>query len=132
MKKKKTKKNGFTLVELLAVIVVVAVLGSIAVANFQPVIQKSKRSVFTTYEESMLTRAKVYFINHDDKIPAVGGTLKLGLNDLNIDPFKNPDNDNDKCLSSYVNVTRSEDVGSQMDITYKVCLICNNYKTTGC
>ena len=53
-------KKGFTLVELLAVIAIVAVLGIITVPMIMTTVEDSKKAAFTTGAQSVLDTAKTY------------------------------------------------------------------------
>ena len=122
--------KGFTLVELLAVITIIGIISGISVVAYNSFINNSRDRVYKTYEDTMKRETEMYLINHSDKIPLIGETTTIMLNDLDIEPFINPNNKNDKCLESKVNVTRNNDVEENINLNYQVCLICNDYKTS--
>ena len=125
--------HGFTLVELLATIVIISLIGGIGVVAYTNLIAQSGDNVFKRYEDSMHAEAvyKVkedyYNLNFDENNEA---TLNI-YTDLKMDAINNPKTKSDKCPNSYVKVKRQRTEGENvLSITYKVCLICNDYRTT--
>ena len=148
---KKLKNNGFTLVELLAVLVILSIITTIAVASYYGLFDKTKEKVYKSYEDGMKDAAMIYIMNED--APTATNPLRLSLKYLvgemdngkkakkpYIDYFENPDDSSDKCLnSSYVEVSlvpkdNIDDgkIDNNVKYEYKVCLICNKYRTEGC
>jgi len=150
------KKNnkGFTLVELLAVVVILTLVIGIAIGAYYGFYDNAKEKVFENYEQSMKDAAIQYIIDTGD-MPTSGTPLRLTLKYLTgekdngkqlkkgfIDYFKNPDNNGDRCLDgSYVEVkvaNREATTDGKIDYNkkyeYKVCLNCSisGYKTSGC
>ena len=123
-------KNGFTLVELLAVIVIISLLAGIATVSYASLINQSNNKAFETYEDTMHAEAVYKLTMHFDDVTFTNGKATLYLSDLGIDPINNPINPNDKCVNSYVEVTKSH-VNSVLSMHYKVCLICNDYNNDG-
>ena len=74
----------------------------------------------------MKSAATMYIIDNGYKNQI---TLNELINSSKIDEFNNPKS-NDKCVGSYVSVIR--DVNDSSNLTYKVCLICPEYKSEGC
>lgn len=135
------EKNGFTLVELLSVIVVIAILIGVASISFNSLIESQKQEVYKNYEQTLKSNARHYLIDNTNLIPSVGSSYKLEMNTLVtekiMEKVKDPKGGN--CDSSYVLITRKpnissndEDISNNYDIEYKVCLICTNYKSEGC
>ena len=58
---KKLNKKGFTLVELLAVIVVLAVIMLLAVNAVVPQMNKARKNAFVTEAERVITAASAYY-----------------------------------------------------------------------
>lgn len=56
------KQDGFTLVELLAVIVVLGILSSLAIVSYNKIVEKSKKSYYKTEEEMLLLIVKEHII----------------------------------------------------------------------
>lgn len=125
-------RKGYTLIELLAVIVIIGVLSSIAVIAYNSFVDNTRDRVFKTYENTMKASAEMYLIDNPAKVPAVGGQTRIEIEDLSIDPIENPDDSNDLCLNSYVKITRGADIGLNYNLTYDVCLKCNEYKSAVC
>ena len=123
-------RNGFTLVELLATIVIIALLSGIATVAYTALIGQGADTVFKSYEDTMHAEAAYKLTMHYDEVTFTSGKARLSLDDLKVDPINNPKNSNDKCLSSYVDVTKSQ-VGNVTSIHYTVCLICNDYNADG-
>lgn len=133
-------KNGFTLAELLGVIVILAILSGLAVLSMNGVIGTGKKGVYKGYENTIKNTMKNYFIDNQDDIPKKNSEKQIFINELinngYLDSFKDPNGGN--CIdSSYVLVTRGEDKSSNYNLDYKVCLICtqngnNTYKSEGC
>lgn len=78
-------KKGFTLVELLAVIALLALLTGLAVPNIISTINNNKRNTFLMDAERMVTKAKYLIsINKVDRKNVLAGNNKIyNLNDLN-------------------------------------------------
>ena len=125
-------RHGFTLVELLATIVIIALLSGIGIIAYNSVIKEASDKAFEAYRESMHGEAIYYVSNNSDKITWQNNTARLSLNDLKMDPINNPKDKNDLCQNSYVDVVRERYSGSGvLSINYTVCLICNDYNNDG-
>ena len=79
---KKLNKNGFTLVELLAVIVVLAVIMLLAVNAVLPQMNKARKNAFVTEAESVINAASSYYqtmilTGEDDNMTATGGCVSV-------------------------------------------------------
>ena len=138
------KKNGFTLVELLGVIVVLAIISGLAVISMNTIIGTGKKGVYHNYEKTLIDASRNYYIDNMDKIPNVGSPVKLYAEFLvqngYIDNLKDPNGG--ECIKkdshSYVLVTRESDINNNFNLNYKACLICqdtngnNTYKSDDC
>ena len=132
----KINKKGFTLVELLAVIVIIALLSSIAAISYTAFVNNTRDRVYKTYEDTMKASAEMYLIDNPSEIPTVGERKCLYLNDLlsknDIEPIKNPKDSNDDCSSdnedddSYILIERGTNVEGNFNLTYKVYLRCES------
>ena len=58
------KKKGFTLVELLAVIVILAILATAAFTLVLPQIEKSRKKSFVSEAANIIDSAELYFLDH--------------------------------------------------------------------
>ena len=139
----KINKKGFTLVELLAVIVIIALLSSIAAISYTTFVNSTRDRVYKTYEDTMKASAEMYLIDNPNMIPSINGNTKLYLNDLlinnDIEQIKNPKDSNDICSSSntandsYISIERGTNVEGNFNLTYKVCLRCSSgYESDTC
>lgn len=133
-------KNGLTLVELLAVIVVLAIVMGIAAVSVSYLIENSKQDVYKNYEENLESATKNYLTANLDKIPLPpdpNGTvysttinMETLLTNNFIDKLEDPKDRNNDCSESYVIVTRCEDKNNNYNLIYKVYLKCGeNYET---
>lgn len=117
--------KGFTLVEVLATIVIVAIISGIATITYTSFVKKSRDRVFSSYEDTMHAEASYYFFLDTSRLPRDTETKRVSLSDLQIEAIKNPLNSNDLCTNSYVDVTRN-DVNGVISLTYNVCLKCSS------
>ena len=126
-------KKGFTLVELLAAIGILALLMGVATITYSALISRSKKRAFEAYEETMRAQAMQVLVesltdpSRPSLVPANHGHIKLNLVQLGIATFANPVEKTDTCPTSYVYVTREDNdsSGAHVDaFNYKVCLIC--------
>ncbi len=122
-------KHGFTLVELLAAFVIIAAISGIAVVSYSGIVRSANQRVYSSYEDTIHAEM-VYHLSNEPWLPQNNTTERVELTSLDMDPIKNPDDPNDLCLNSYIDVTRN-DVNGVISFTYKVCLICNKYNSDG-
>lgn len=130
-------KKGFTLVELLGVIIILAIIGTIAAISVNTLIERGKIGIYKNYESTLKSSASNYLISNSDELPNIGSSIDISVttlvNSKFIDELEDPKNKSDKCTSSYVRVTRDVNVSNNYNLTYKICLICGtNYISEGC
>ena len=145
-------KKGFTLVELLGVIILLGILATIAVVGYSNYLGNSKKKAFTIEEENFISATRSAYAdcisnktdndfcsNHpnlETKYTYQFVYLKELIDDNYIRVIKNPYNVEQACDSekSYVYVGSKNDADSSAnsDIAYKVCLICGDHKSKDC
>lgn len=133
------RKNGFTMIELLAVITILGILSSIAIGGVTQYLKKAKKQDFAMLEKNMKTAIDNYFIDHSSNIPAINGSFSIKAKDLTDEGYlkglEDPDKTGSSCNldSSYVLVTRGGSADDfNMTLDYKVCVICSKMKSSGC
>ena len=100
-------KKGFTLVELLGVVIILAIVLLIAIPNIMTLIERSKKDGYINDSRKM-----VYLVKYDIKKgivnkPATGESVKVTLNDLSTsDLEKDKDGYTYDLNKSYVYITR--------------------------
>jgi prepilin-type N-terminal cleavage/methylation domain-containing protein len=78
------KRNGFTLVELMVVIVIIGVLASLAIPRFMGVTDKAKLSEFKPVLKQAVTLYNAYYQEHETfKTPS--GNIIDGNSDIGFD-----------------------------------------------
>ncbi len=83
---RKNSKNGYTLMELLATIVVVAILVTIAFPVFRKTIEKSREKIATTNLKLILAGENLYRLSHDHYyVPGEEDFLSNINDNLNLD-----------------------------------------------
>ena len=124
-------KKAFTLVELLATIVIITLIGGIGTVAYTNLIQKSSDDAFKRYRDAMHAEAIYYVTNNyndNSKLNFVNGKATISFNQLQMDPIINPKDKSDKCEGSYVEVTKSYTASGVLSMNYKVCLLCNDFE----
>ena len=115
-------RKGFTLVELLGVIVILSIIMLIAIPNITSTLEKSKRDGYLTDAKKMISLAKYEIRKGDTEKPESGKILKISLNYLSTsDLEKDPDGVEYDLDASYVLVLRQSGY-----LKYYVNLVANH------
>ena len=127
-------KKGFTLIEILSVIVIMGILMGIAIAGTSRYLDKTRNQAYEALEETLHSAAENYIIDRGVLVPATGMSLtaeqlvETGFIKSLDDPAAS--SEGEQC-TGYVNVTRVDNTGSKLDeYTYEVRLQCINYVNT--
>ena len=123
-------KKGFTLVEVLAVVVVLAILSLTVVAAISSYIEKGKRDYDESLKEQFVLAGKDYYSSRTDKLPDKNESTFVSLAELrslNIVNKDFVDSENNKCSNkdSVVMVTAK----GNKNYEYTACLVCPNSST---
>ena len=76
------KKNGFTLVELLAVITILSIVSLIAVPSINRSIQASRQNAYDAQVKNLKTGAKEWGVDNIYSLPADGSEITVDLKTL--------------------------------------------------
>lgn len=128
---KKKKEKGFTLVELLAVVVILAIIVLLAVNAFIPLTQKARKNAFITEIETYVKNAEIYYETEktkDDFDNCKTGTsgnivCAIDIKDLTGKYVDKSDDNYNGCV--YLNMSGSN------NIEYKVSMSNGAFKYTG-
>ncbi len=132
--------KGFTLVELLAVIALIAILSGVGVSASSRYIVKSRQKTYQNFEGNLKTAAYNYISDRTDLVvPGDPNGYTVDAEELHdmelldnlIDPSSKTPCD---YKNSYVTVTGSLDNPNSynIDYKYKICLRCSNYTSAAC
>ena len=85
-------RKGFTLVELLATILILGFIAGIGAFAYTKIIGNSETRVYEAYEKTMQAEAMQYIINHPEFAPKNGTLFYYYIADIGINPINNPKN----------------------------------------
>ncbi|UCC96796.1 MAG: type II secretion system protein [Phycisphaerales bacterium] len=74
----KTNKSGFTLVEILIVVVILGILAAIVIPQFTEASTEAKTSSLCTDLQSVRSQIELYKIQHNDNLPGVANGTHTG------------------------------------------------------
>jgi len=121
--------KGFTLVELLAVIVILAIIGGIGIVSYTSITKKSEGDYYVNLIDNLELGAANYFTNNRSKRPGIGEicssvTLQTLINEHYIDNANDHKGNSCNTATSRVYIKRNSD----KQYEYKTHLDCDNYK----
>ena len=70
-------RKGFTLAELLGVIIIIAILSTVAVLSVNYVVQNGKKGVYQNLENTLKGAVENYLIDNSSKVPNIGGNKNI-------------------------------------------------------
>ena len=73
---KKLNKRGFTMVELLATIVIIGILGTVGVVGVTKSIKSAKDRYYVAQNKLFISAAQTYFTDNKSRLPMKSGTTK--------------------------------------------------------
>ena len=142
-KTKKKNKRGFTLTELIAVIVIIGILSTLVILGVNRYIEKARENTYNSYVKTMENAAENMMIEcasgkNDcyDEIPNFGETNKIDFDEELVkkgyaEKLKDPEKNGSFC-GGYVEVKNNSDSnGSVSKLSYKACLTCGGENKAG-
>ena len=125
---KKTKQNGFTMVEVLAVVTILGIISVIAIVAVNGMIKKGNENYYETQKKELITAAKSYLQKNQALYPRKAGdvshiTLKVLQENNYIGDFV--DNNKQDCYPDQTMVEVAFVEKGQF--SYKAILSCPNY-----
>lgn len=124
-------KKGFTLIELIATIVIISILTLVAVVSVSSVMKKTTERAYQNIEDVMQTAAQNYILKGN----GIGVITSETLVDSGfLEKPKDPKTKKVCSLKkSYVNVSKEKVSGTVNEkYNYNVCLVCEDYKSEYC
>ncbi|MBW7650788.1 prepilin-type N-terminal cleavage/methylation domain-containing protein [Anoxybacillus sp. ST4] len=124
LKKLIRNEKGLTLIELLAVIVILGIIAAIAIPSIGGLIDNSKKDAHVANAQQMINAAKIAVTADKSLIPSSGQSQNITLKKLEDDGYletvKDPDNGTYNKEGSFVTITNSNN-----KLSYSVKLINN-------
>lgn len=121
-------KNGFTLVELITCILIIALLGIVGMVSYNSVMNKSYETYYQTLEQNILLSGNEYFNDHRSEKP-INTYSMVSIENLisknYIEQVKDKNGNN--CSSGNVYIYPNDNGSYE----YEVCLECGEYKSNG-
>lgn len=129
-------KKGFTLVEVLAVITILAIVVAIITPSISRILKENKNNKYQLTEQTIIDYMNIYNKDHEETIWSNNNnTYQLEINTLK-DKFPNLKIPKE-CQASNLIITQGINPKSNSKYDYSVCLICKEgnsiaYKSQKC
>lgn len=123
-------KRGFTMVELLAVIVILGILTTLVILSFSNLTERSREQYYNSQEDMLILAAREYFSDYRSRLPQnIGEIASVTVQTLvsldYIDEVMSYENQLCDLENSEVKVLKV----SEEEYQYEVSLICDSYQT---
>ena len=133
----KLNKKGFTMLELLAVIIILGIVMTLAYMGVSKYLEQARSTTYSDFEKNITSGVTNYLIDHTGSIPDEGESLVVDVEKLvcegYIENLQDPRESARTCnLESYAIDKRNANTGYNMDIDYEACLVCAGYKSPAC
>lgn len=129
----KQNNKGFTLIEILAAVVLIGILSGVAITGVNRYLEKTRQQAYEAIEETLYGAAQNYIIDRGVLVSTSGLTLQSAdlISKGYIKKLEDPGkNDGSQC-TGYVKVTRTAKTGSALDeYKYEVHVQCAAYVNT--
>lgn len=107
-------KKGFTLVEMMGVIVLLAIVGMIVFPEVNKVIKNSREKLYDEQIGNLIKVTKEYVLYNTELLPEVGQTSCISLDDLKVSGRISSDDvidprDREQIIDGFIVITYSED-----------------------
>lgn len=122
-------KKGFTMIELLAVIVIMGILSTVAIISVSRYLNKANNSSYETMIKTLYEESQNYLMDHLDLIDELPTTITSNelLSGDYIDKLIDPKNKKGECSGNVVVSNNSSSIESKLkNLTYKVTIKCGN------
>lgn len=138
-------KNGYTLIELLAVVLVLGILTTIAVAGYSTYMKNAEEKYYEDAEKStkgaaegLLTYCGTTILTPPDyciDVPSSGSSVSVSLETLMENEFSEKiiDQKTGSICTGNVTIKNNTTNGSiNYKLEYQTCLRCDSYTSSGC
>lgn len=114
------KQKGFTLVELLAVIIILGAISLVVVPSIQRSLNKSNDQAYTAQVSNIESSAKNWAADHLDLLPNNGGSTTVTIGELIDGNYLEKDIQNPKTKEAFPRDTRVIIKNTNESYTYKL------------
>src|SRR5438067_5963842 len=74
VRRNRTRKGGFTLVEILIVVIILGILAAIVIPQFSSASNDARKSSLASTAQTMRSQIALYRLQHNDVLPGTGAS----------------------------------------------------------